>query len=171
MKLVDFAVREAERMLLIEVKDPCDSLGRPEDARHYARKLRYRSLVREELVPKCRDTYSYLHLMGQDDLPIWFVLVLGVDEAQGVGPAELGALQDLLLYGLLCETHTPWVRRYVRGAVVTSPLTWPEYFPEYALARVPQPPPPAPVLRKPERYRSRRRSGRGRSPHGGEAGS
>jgi hypothetical protein len=160
MKLVDFAVREANRILLIEVKDPCDSLGLPEDARHYARKLRYRSLVREELVPKCRDTYSYLHLMDVADLPIWFVLVLGVDEVQGVGLAELGALQDLLYHCLRCETPTPWARRYVEGAVVVSPLNWGEYFP-YTVTRIPQRQEPAPALRRPERYRPKRRGGRG----------
>jgi hypothetical protein len=162
MKLVDFTVREANRILLIEVKDPSDSLSLPEDSRHYARKLRYRGLVREDLAPKCRDTYSYLHLMAEDDLPAWFILVLGIRDGEGVGPAELGALQDYLFHCLLWEAGVPWKRRYVEGALVLTPQNWADYMP-YGLERVPQSSDESEVLPKPARYRTKRGRGRPRS--------
>lgn len=155
LKLVDFAIRERDRLVLVEVKDPNDSLARPEDSRHYARKLRHRGFVREDLAPKCRDSYCYLHLMGEDDVPLWFVLLLGVREGDGVGPAELTALGDLLQHGLRCETHVPWRRQYVEAAIVATPDTWGQWFP-YPVRRVPQIPDEGHALPRPARYRAKR---------------
>jgi len=136
LKLVDFVVREPNRTLLVELKDPSDSRSTPRDRKFYARRLRTGELVIEELVPKCRDTYTYLHLMGEDDRPFLFVALLGRDRLGGVHPGDLVALQDRLRQGLKCEAAEPWQREYVHGCVVLATADWERHFP-YKLERRP----------------------------------
>ncbi|MBD3286372.1 hypothetical protein GF359_07445 [candidate division WOR-3 bacterium] len=113
MMLVDFVVEETERTLLIEVKD----LG----------KLRS-NIISNNLVPKCRDSYCYLHLMREDRKKfLYVVLILYKPESP-----LLMNFADRLRSRLRKETDKPWKREYVSDCVaLTSIEKWNTYFPEY----------------------------------------
>ena len=131
MSLVDFVVEGAERVLLVEVKDPEGAVAehRKQAVARFVRELRRDRLVNERLVPKARDSYTYLHLMRRDKKAFVFVAVLGVptDEALLLG------FKERLLARVRQETDEPWKRHYVADCVVVTPNNWSEVFPEFPL--------------------------------------
>ena len=78
MSLVDFVVEEREHVLLVEVKDPQGAAAehREEAIARFVKELRRDRLVSETFVPKARDSYTYLHLMEQDNKAFIFVALL-----------------------------------------------------------------------------------------------
>jgi hypothetical protein len=144
VKLVDMVVEEEHGLLLIEVKDPSASpKGTDPNAAAavqkervaYLKKLHNDALINEELTPKARNSYVYLHLMGRDAKPMRFVFVLGAAEMK-LDPALLLGFKDRLLKRLRKETELPWVKEYVADCLVLTEATWPVAFPGYALTRV-----------------------------------
>lgn len=134
MSLVDFVVEEAERVLLLEVKDPSDPSAQEKAQRRFVRQLAGDQLVNHELVPKARDSYTLLHLMERDTKPMILVLLLGDDRLR-LDPALLLALKDRLLARTRQEAAEPWKRQYVADCVVATLATWPNVFPSYSVAR------------------------------------
>lgn len=134
MAFVDFVVEETSRTLLVEIKDP---EGAPDPHRARARreilqKMESGALIHHELVPKARDSYTFLHLMRRDDgRDFVFVCVLGVGSAD---PGLLGDFKNRLLRRLRREAEEPWIRRYVMDCIVVTPLNWARVFPEYPIA-------------------------------------
>ena len=145
MQLVDFLIEEPLRFLMIEVKDPsCKPKGNDDKAlagliserQKFISKIKNGELIKQELVPKARDSYTYLHLMKRDNKPILFVFVLGVDELP-LDDASLVQFKSDLLKRLRQETDQPWARRYVDDCLVLTEKSWPLAFPQYTLARIP----------------------------------
>jgi len=132
MALVDFVVEEKHKTLLIEVKDP-DGAPSPHRANAlstFVSDMKADGLIHEKLVPKARDSYTFLHLMGRDDKSFVLVCLLGVGTSD---PALLGNFKNRLLSRLRQEAAIPWVRRYVEDCVVVTPTTWATFFPNYPL--------------------------------------
>ena len=146
MMAVDFVVEEDDRTLLIEIKDPSDP-GIPDAQRATVttREIAKRSgkeLIHDELVPKARHSYLYLHLMEQDAKPFLFVFLDDPSELH-IDRALLAPFKDRLLARLLHEAKEPWKRKYIADCVVTDPTTWSAHFPGYPLRRLssgPEPP-------------------------------
>lgn len=134
MQLVDFVVEEQHRTLLIEVKDPSQSAVPERERRSFAKKMRQNTLIHQELVPKARDSYTYLHLMANDSKPFLFVVVLGLEELPDQ-VALLAPFKDRLLGRLRHEAEEPWLRQYVTDCIVVTPDLWSTHFPDYALTR------------------------------------
>ena len=134
MQLVDFLVEEKRRALLIEVKDPSNPNAPERERRAFAKKMSGKKLIDEELVPKARDSYTYLHLMANDSKPFLFVVVLGLEELPDQA-AQLAPFKDRLLGRLRHEAEVPWVRQYVTDCIVITPERWSTHFPNYALTR------------------------------------
>ncbi|RMH39589.1 MAG: hypothetical protein D6689_16095 [Deltaproteobacteria bacterium] len=132
MALVDFVVEEASRSLLIEVKDPegAPDPYREEELRSFRKKMKGNGLIHNELVPKARDSYTFLHLMKRDGKRFILVCLLGVGSPD---PALLGDFKNRLLARLRQETTTAWARQYVKDCVVVTPATWASVFPNYPL--------------------------------------
>ena len=80
MALVDFVVEEHSRTLLIEIKDPSQQPVPDTERRRFIRAMQHQTLIHEELVPKARDSYTFLHLMERDTQPFVYVVVLGLDQ-------------------------------------------------------------------------------------------
>src|SRR5215831_18246032 len=80
MALVDFVVEENSRTLLIEIKDPSQQPVPETERRRFIRDMQHQALIHEELVPKARDSYTFLHLMERDTQPFVYVVVLGLDQ-------------------------------------------------------------------------------------------
>ncbi len=144
MALVDFIIEEDHRLVMVEIKDPsCNAKGENPTAEaalekeraNFIKKVQNDSLIAQELTPKARDSYSYLHLMKRDDKPIVYAFLLGTDKLT-LDPALLLAFKDRLLSRLRQETDQPWERHYVADCVVLTERTWAFAFPQYPLARV-----------------------------------
>lgn len=139
MSLVDFAVTEDKRVLLVEVKDPSQFGATPPERQRFVQSLARDSLINEHLVPKMRDSYCFLHLMKQDVQPCLAVVLLGLD-ACAHDPALLLPFKEHLLARLRQEADMPWERHYVSDCVVLTTQNWGTVFPDYPIERIPPPP-------------------------------
>lgn len=144
MALVDFVIEEDRRLVMVEIKDPsCNAMGGNPAAKaalerereNFVKKVQNDSLIAQELTPKARDSYSYLHLMKRDGKPIIYAFLLGADKLT-LDPALLLAFKDRLLSRLRKEADQPWERHYVSDCVVLTEKTWALAFPQYPMARV-----------------------------------
>jgi hypothetical protein len=144
LQLTDFLIEEPNRLVMVEVKDPsCKAKGNDEKAAAGIKKQRQQfivkinngDLINHELVPKARDSYTYIHLMARDVKPILYVFVLGAQELS-LDEASLIRFKEDLLCRLRRETDHPWARRYVDDCLVLTEKTWPLAFPQYSLTRI-----------------------------------
>lgn len=144
MQLVDFVLEEERRLVMVEVKDPsCKAKGGNPTADaaleksrvEFVKKAQKDALIADELTPKARDSYTYLHLMTRDSKPVLFAFLLGADKLS-LDPALLLGFKDRLWARLRQEADQPWTRQYVTDCVVLTEQTWSTAFPEYPLTRV-----------------------------------
>ena len=137
MAMADFFVEERSRLLLIEVKDPFSEAGQKSSKRQEVENLfRIDRLIHQSLVPKARDSYTYLHLMGKDTKPVLYIVLIGFDRI-GFEPAFGVVMKDRLLSRLRREAHRPWIRDYIADCLVLDPENWSWTFPQYPLVRLP----------------------------------
>ena len=134
MALVDFVVEEAAKVLLIEVKDPegAAAAHRRQAVADFIKKMQGDGLIHQEIVPKARDSYTFLHLMKRDEKTFILVVVLGIES--GGDKALLGGFKNRLLARLRKEAEKEWARRYVQDCVVVTPETWSAVFRSYPLS-------------------------------------
>lgn len=141
MKPVDFVVAEASRVLLIEIKDPrsiAEFLRNPRETLLSTRPFDHagrRSFVDDELVPKARGSYTWLHLMNREAGPFEYVVFIGPGVVE---EAMLLPVLDAVRRGVRHEAGAsePWRREYVREVRVLTEASWAKWFPEYPLTRV-----------------------------------
>ena len=137
MKLVDLVIERDDDILLVEIKDPSNSRTPELERQKYLKRLSDNTLVKEELTPKARDSYTFLHLMERDMKPFKYVVLIGLDafdhEKQ---KALLVGFKDRLFADIKCETNTPWRRRHIADCVVLSVESWNQIFEEWPVARV-----------------------------------
>jgi len=143
MKFVDFVVEDEHELIMLEVKDPsCKAKGGDAKAEaamqkqreEFLKKLHKDEWIAQDLTPKARDSYTFLHLMERDTKPIIYVLLIGSDKLM-LEPALLSAFKDRLLARVRQEADQPWVRHYVADCLVVTENTWPIAFPDYPLVR------------------------------------
>jgi hypothetical protein len=108
---VDFIVDYKGQRCLIEVKEPI------------YRELKIKRLINQTLVPQCRDSYAFLHLMAQDDRDFLYIVLIAIDDNNPITQL-LGPLRDQLLSRLRQEARDPWVRRYVTDCLVLNIDEW-----------------------------------------------
>ena len=125
MKFVDFVVEEQDRLLLVEVKDldATPECHRPGQEEEWRRRLRSKDWIGHELVPKARDSYTFLHLMALDTKPMDFVVLLGWERCE---VPLLVAARDILLRRLRKEAAKPWKREYVLACWILRLEDWEE---------------------------------------------
>ncbi|MAF95003.1 MAG: hypothetical protein CMM60_04535 [Rhodospirillaceae bacterium] len=134
MKFVDFVVEEEDRVLLIEVKDPSCGQVPSSERTDFLKRMEHKTLIHYELVPKARDTYTFLHLMKRDEKPFFYVVLLGLEEFN-LDALFLPNFKDRLLQRLRQESDHPWRRDYVADCVVATVSNWRAIFPNYPLTR------------------------------------
>ncbi|MFW1174944.1 hypothetical protein ACEV7P_24405, partial [Vibrio parahaemolyticus] len=61
MKLVDIVIERENDILLVEIKDPSNVHSKEKDQKKYCKRLIDNSVLKQELTPKARDSYSYMH--------------------------------------------------------------------------------------------------------------
>jgi len=125
---VDFIVDHDGQRWLIEVKDPDDPGATDDSKKKFYEKLKGKELIDQSLVPKCRDSYTFLHLMAQDDREFLYIVLIAIEDNNPV-TQYLGPLRDRLLSRLRKEAKAPWVRHYVKDCIVLTVDKWNEAFP------------------------------------------
>jgi hypothetical protein len=138
MKFVDLVIEREHDILLVEIKDPSHSRSPDKERNSYLKRLANNSVLAEELTPKARDSYLYLHLMERDHKPFKYVVLLGLD---AFDPARQKAVmfgfKDRLLADIREESFEAWKRKHIADCVVLSVESWNQHFPEWRVRREP----------------------------------
>lgn len=121
MKLCDFLIELPDGLLLVEVKN---SQQVSEDPREQERTLNntvHTSRIENDLVPKARDTYTYLHLMDRiGSKSLDYVVFLGLNLVPRDHQTLLTAKEKLMRRLRQEDTHA-WKRQYIcECAVITG---------------------------------------------------
>lgn len=138
MKFVDLVIERDDDVLLVEIKDPSNKRAPAEAQQAYFKRLSDNSILTQELTPKARSSYTFLHLMERDAKPFKYVVLLGLDAFDGAQQkALLTGFKDRLLADIRCETDTPWRRQHIADCVVLSVDIWNKTFADWPVTRVP----------------------------------
>jgi hypothetical protein len=136
MKFVDLAIERENDVLLIEIKDPSNSKSPDKERDSYLKRLTDNSLLTQELTPKARDSYSFLHLMERDNKPFKYIVLIGLD---AFDPAQqkavLAGFKDRLMADIRCEAYEAWKRKHIADCAVLSVETWNQNFPQWPVTR------------------------------------
>lgn len=136
MKFVDLVIERDKDILLVEIKDPSHSRSKDKDRNAYLKRLSNNSVLTQELTPKARDSYLYMHLMERDGKPFKYVVLLGLDafdpERQ---KAIMFGFKDRLLADIREESFEAWKRKHIADCVVLSVESWNKFFPDWPLRR------------------------------------
>ena len=116
---VDFIAEGQAELVLMEVKDPSASAIPAKNRQDFIAKMQTKELIYEELVPKARSSYGFLHLMARDTKPMRYVVVIGT-ETLSIQPVLLMHLTTRLRARLMQETNTAWKRQYISNCSVVS---------------------------------------------------
>lgn len=136
LNLVDIVIEREHDVLLVEVKDP-SHVRVPENNRTcYAKSLRDNTVLKQELVPKVRGSYLYLHLMERDDKPFKYVVLLGLDAFDvQIQAGILSGFKDRLVENVQNEGPC-WKKKYIEDCVVLSVELWNKRFADWPIERI-----------------------------------
>lgn len=138
MKFVDLVIERDYDILLVEIKDPSHKRTPAGEREKYFKRLSDNSILSQELTPKARSSYTFLHLMERDAKPFKYVVLLGLDAFDQVQQrALLTSFKDRLLADIRCETDTPWRRQHIADCIVLSVDIWNKTFADWPVTRVP----------------------------------
>ena len=116
---VDFIAEGQAELVLMEIKDPSASAIPAKNRQDFIAKMQTKELIYEELVPKARSSYGFLHLMKRDAKPMRYVVVIGTENLS-IQPVLLMQLTDRLKARLTQETNTAWKLQYISNCSVVS---------------------------------------------------
>lgn len=136
MKFVDLVIERETDVLLVEIKDPSISTCPEKERNSYLQRLQNNSVLSQELTPKARDSYLYLHLMERDNKPLKYVVLLGLDAFDSaVQKAIMSGFKDRLFADIREESFEAWKRKHIVDCVVLSVESWNQQFPEWQVRR------------------------------------
>lgn len=137
MKFVDLVIERENDILLIEIKDPSHSKSPDKEKNSYLKRLSNNSVLAQELTPKARDSYIYLHLMEKDKKPFKYIVLIGLDAFDSnKQKAILSGFKDRLMADIRCESFEAWKRKHISDCAVLSVDTWNEIFPDWPVTRI-----------------------------------
>ena len=132
---VDFVIEGEDELVLVEVKDPSASGASEKDRKQFVGKMKAKTLTNQELVPKARTSYGFLHLMARDTKRMRYVVVIGTENLS-IQPALLKTLTDRLRRRLAQEAETAWQRPYVAVCIVVSVADFSKALPGCSARRI-----------------------------------
>ena len=135
---VDFVVEGDDELVLVEVKDPSASRVPERNRAQFVRKMESKELTYQELVPKARTSYGFLHLMARDTKRMRYVVVIG-SERLPIDQFLLSNLNDMLRIRLAQETEAPWKRPYISDCTVVSIADFPKALTGCSATRITRP--------------------------------
>lgn len=137
MKFVDLVIERDADVLLVEIKDPSHSRSPDNERKRYYKRLSDNSVLTQELTPKARDSYLFLHLMERDAKPFKYIVLLGLDAFDPqMQKALLTGFKDRLLADIRCEAYEAWKRIHISDCAVFSVSSWNKRFPDWPILRV-----------------------------------
>ncbi|MGH1361658.1 MAG: hypothetical protein ACRBC3_23090 [Burkholderiaceae bacterium] len=137
MKFVDLIIERDSDVLLVEIKDPSHSKSPDKERNSYLKRLLDNSVLTQELTPKARDSYSFLHLMERDGKPFKYIVLVGLDAFDpSQQKAVLAGFKDRLMADIRCEAYEAWKRKHIADCAVLSVETWNENFPKWPVTRL-----------------------------------
>lgn len=137
MSLVDLVIERENDILLVEIKDPSCSTTSPHERNNCLLRMQNNSLISEDLTPKVRDSYTYLHLMKRDTKPFIYVVLLGLEAYNDNDVIVLlGTFKNRLLRRVKKEIDIPWKREHICDCIVMSVEQWNFYFNEWPVRRL-----------------------------------
>ena len=137
MKLVDLVIERQSDVLLVEIKDPSHSNSPTKERSNYLERLRNNSILTQELTPKARDSYTFLHLMERDTKPFKYIVLIGLDAFDTeIQKGILIGFKDRLLTNIRCEAYEAWKRRHIEDCAVMSVEAWNQNFPDWPVTRI-----------------------------------
>lgn len=137
MKFVDIVIEREDDVLLIEIKDPSHSRSPEKERNSYLKRLADNSVLTEELTPKVRDSYLFMHLMERDGKPFKYIVLIGLDAFDSdKQKALLFGFKDRLMADIRCETVDPWKRRHIEDCAILSVDGWNQAFPDWQIQRL-----------------------------------
>lgn len=137
MKFVDLVIERETDVLLVEVKDPSNIAAPEQEQQRYYKRLVDNSVLTDELTPKARDSYTYLHLMEKDNKDFLYIVLLGLDAFdEEKQKALLLNFKDRLASNIHCECEEPWKRKHISDCVVCSVEGWNQKFPDWPVVRL-----------------------------------
>lgn len=136
MKFVDLVIERERDILLVEIKDPSHSRSPNKERNSYLKRLTNNSILADELTPKVRDSYLYLHLMERDTKPFVYVVLLGLDAFDSeIQKGVMYGFKDRLLANIREESFEAWKRKHIADCVVLSVDSWNQQFPDWPVRR------------------------------------
>jgi hypothetical protein len=137
MKFVDLVIERDADILLVEIKDPSHSKSPDKERNSYLKRLSDNSVLTQELTPKARDSYFFLHLMERDEKPFKYIVLIGLDAFDpSQQKAVLTGFKDRLMADIRCEAYEAWKRKHIADCAVLSVETWNQYFPNWPITRL-----------------------------------
>jgi hypothetical protein len=137
MKFVDLVIERDADVLLVEIKDPSHSKSPDKERNSYLKRLSDNSVLTQELTPKARDSYSFLHLMERDRKPFKYIVLIGLDAFDPLQQkAVLTGFKDRLMADIRCEAYEAWKRKHIADCAVLSVETWNQNFPKWPVTRL-----------------------------------
>jgi hypothetical protein len=137
MKFVDLIIERDADVLLVEIKDPSHSKSPDKEKNGYLKRLSDNSVLTQELTPKARDSYSFLHLMEKDRKPFKYIVLIGLDAFDPIQQkAVLTGFKDRLMADIRCEAYEAWKRKHIADCVVLSVDSWNKLFPDWPVTRL-----------------------------------
>lgn len=137
MKFVDLVIERDADILLVEIKDPSHSKSPDKERNSYLKRLSDNSILTQELTPKARDSYTFLHLMEKDEKPFKYIVLIGLD---AFDPAQqkavLAGFKDRLMADIRCEAYEAWKRKHIADCAVLSVDAWNQIFPNWPVTRL-----------------------------------
>lgn len=116
---VDFIAEGPDELVLVEVKDPFAAQVPTRHLQDFVEKMKSKELTHQELAPKARTSYGFLHLMARDTKPMRYVVVIAT-ERLSLQPPLMTELAERLRARLAQEADTPWKRTYISDCNVVS---------------------------------------------------
>ncbi|MCK9225757.1 MAG: hypothetical protein M0R46_00870 [Candidatus Muirbacterium halophilum] len=137
MKFVDIVFNKNDVTYMIEIKNPSNSNSQANQITKYLTKLKNNEIINHELVPKARDSYTYLHLMKENKENLIYIVLLGIEKLfdENDRATFLLNFNDRLKSNIKKECDRPWERQYIKNILVFSIEDWNINFKNWKISR------------------------------------
>lgn len=131
MKAVDFIIRTPGSIIFLELKDPDDG---PQDRRDEWHRKLTAGVIDNDLKVKFRDTWLYLYGLNTIDLPINFLVLIGLST---LSTETLRVRTESLKRKIPFEgPHGRWANEIVAGCSVHNIESWNRSFADFKAERL-----------------------------------
>lgn len=130
LSLVDLLIEEEDKIFLVEIKDPfgdnVPNAKKEEEKKNYIEK---QTVISEKLVPKIRDSYTFLHLMERDKKDLIYIVFLDFNKyEEQIDKNLIAVFNENLSFNIKKESDTAWKKEYLKSNIILSIKLWNDMF-------------------------------------------